>query len=271
METDAPSQAQSSRTSRGALGWFAVLAVGWVLYELTTRPAVGVIAVCTKFGWEDFLAAVWLARRDPWRGRGRACFWLYLASGLCKAAGTAFLMLLGFAIIQPAPPGGGRAAAQVREAVLEAVAGAGLTNAFGLIAAAIALTFALYLARRHGVRLWLGRTAHRARRRNLWPPGLTDGHPSNGLLGVLMTVLMIVGVPLSALLFVGIGALVQVLFGGFPVFLIPVLSIGWVVGVAIFILGSKDWAIRRVVAGHPLECWDADGPNDVPTAPDGMA
>src|SRR5205823_1721793 len=58
--------------------------VGWALYELTTQPALGAVAVCLKFGWEDFRTARWLRRRDPNRRRGRACFWLYVGNAPCQ-------------------------------------------------------------------------------------------------------------------------------------------------------------------------------------------
>ena len=34
-----------------------MLAVCFVVYELTHQPALGAIAICLKFGWEDFLTA----------------------------------------------------------------------------------------------------------------------------------------------------------------------------------------------------------------------
>jgi len=63
-----------------------LLALCWVVYELTRQPALGAVAVCLKFGWEDFSAARWLWRRDPDRARGRCCSWLYFAWGLWKTA-----------------------------------------------------------------------------------------------------------------------------------------------------------------------------------------
>ena len=77
-----------------------LLVIGWVLYELTAQPALGVAAVCIKFGWDDFRTAWWLRRRDPdWR-RARACFWLYLASGLWKLAISASLMIFAYIFLK---------------------------------------------------------------------------------------------------------------------------------------------------------------------------
>src|SRR5205807_7892047 len=81
-----------ARRWHGAFTWTGLLVVGWMLYELTAQPALGAVAVCLKFGWEDFRTARWLRRRDPERRRGRACFWLYAGNGLLKTAGVAFVM-----------------------------------------------------------------------------------------------------------------------------------------------------------------------------------
>jgi hypothetical protein len=89
--------------------WVTLVAIGWVLYELTARPALGSVAVCIKFGWEDFRTALWLRRRDPYLLRGRACFWLHLASGLFRIASVAGLMSIAFIALGhtfPARPGG---------------------------------------------------------------------------------------------------------------------------------------------------------------------
>src|SRR5438552_14652063 len=83
---------RSVRRWHGAFTWTGLLVVGWALYELTTQPALGAVAVCLKFGWEDFRTARWLGRRDPDRRRGRAHFWLYAGNGLLKAAGVASVM-----------------------------------------------------------------------------------------------------------------------------------------------------------------------------------
>src|SRR4051794_36905981 len=77
-----------------------LLVVGWVLYELTAQPALGVAAICLKFGWEDFPPAFWLRRNDPQRTRADACFWLYIASGVWKAAITASVMIFAFAFLR---------------------------------------------------------------------------------------------------------------------------------------------------------------------------
>src|SRR6266566_1511806 len=90
--THEANERRSARRWRGAFTWTGLLVVGWALYELTTQPALGAVAVCLKFGWEDFRTARWLRRRDPDRRRGRACFWLYVGNGLWKTAVVAVVM-----------------------------------------------------------------------------------------------------------------------------------------------------------------------------------
>ena len=61
-----------------------LLALGWLIFEATSQPALAVVVVCVKFGWNDLLTAYWLRVRDPEPGRGRACFWLYLTGAFWK-------------------------------------------------------------------------------------------------------------------------------------------------------------------------------------------
>src|SRR5690349_9796317 len=75
----------------------ALLMLGIVVYELTAQPGLGAAIACTKFGWDDFLTARWLRRRDPNRRRGRASFWLFVAAGLWKTAVTGVIVLVGVA------------------------------------------------------------------------------------------------------------------------------------------------------------------------------
>src|SRR5437868_5740148 len=92
------------------ISWGALFAVGWLIYELTARPSFGIVVACGKFGWEDFLAAHWLLRTDPYRGRGRACFWFHVANGLWKITVAAFIvtgsLLALAALLNDNPPRG---------------------------------------------------------------------------------------------------------------------------------------------------------------------
>src|SRR6478672_3123529 len=95
--------------------WPVLLAIAFLVYELTAQPGLGAAIACTKFGWDDFLTARWLRRRDPDRRRGRASFWLFVAAGLWKTAVTGVVVLFVVAFLEAAwrrqhpPPAGGQA------------------------------------------------------------------------------------------------------------------------------------------------------------------
>ena len=93
LEYDA---AQPKPRSRFAFlfSWTGLLMLGWLIYELTAQAALGVMALCVKFGWEDFCTAVWLRRKDPIRSRAKVGFWMYLASGLWKSAVTGIVLAM---------------------------------------------------------------------------------------------------------------------------------------------------------------------------------
>src|SRR5262249_30510919 len=105
------------------LVWTVVVVGGWLIYEATAEPDLAVAAVCLKFGWNDLRTGIWLARRDPDRRRGPACFWLFLGLGLWKSGLTAifFLFALPMAIRWPAP---GQQAKAPQGASFEAFLGA---------------------------------------------------------------------------------------------------------------------------------------------------
>lgn len=233
--------------SRLHLSWPMLFLAGWLLYELTTKPTLGAVAVCLKFGWEDFRAAIWLRRIDPWRLRGRACFWLYLASGLAKTAGVAGLMSFAFVAVSPKGP----AAQGARGvAIIEMFAWTGLTTLAGLGCATLTLAYAAVLARWGGFKLWLGRDIHRARRRNDWPPyDLCIVH-HNRLEILLVGALIVFFFPLIILFILLIG-----IFTRFAVLSAVVCSF-CIMGAVVQLLHCRDRAYRWLIASHPGQCWD---------------
>src|SRR5436190_24021420 len=91
---DVPEQLHDDSATRGwseRISWGAMLPLGWFIYELTARPSFAIVVACGKFGWNDFLTAHWLLRTDAIRGRGRTCFWFYVASGVWKITVAAFV------------------------------------------------------------------------------------------------------------------------------------------------------------------------------------
>ena len=237
-EREAQTEEQPGQSWEGPVTWTGLILVGWLLYELTTQPALGVVGVCFKFGWEDFRTAWWLRRRDPERQRGRACFWLYVANGLWKAAVVAFVM--GFALGTLADRiGGGR---HLVDVVLSVV----LTTVFGFALSGLAALRAIWLARRWGLRLWLHSAVHRACWRDAWPPDRIQAGASNRLGCLLFT-----GVLLA--LFLLMVAVILACVGGRPEVLVGMMC--GALGVSALVLFFRACSLSGPWAESAADCW----------------
>src|SRR5207245_7626741 len=100
---------------RSPLTWSILIALGWLIYEVTAQPVLGAVVACLKFGWEDYLTGRWLRRVDPDRRRGQVCYHTYLAYGFLKIAVAAIFIVCGILALEesfkrPAPPRQGAAA-----------------------------------------------------------------------------------------------------------------------------------------------------------------
>lgn len=237
-----------------------LLLIGWVLYELTAQPALGVAAICLKFGWEDFATAIWLRRSDPEPRRAAACFWLYLASGLWKAAITASIMIFGFAFLQgmqgpraPGPRPGG---------MPPQVLGALLTAAGGYLLSGLTTVVAVVLALWGGVKLWLDSEVHRSRRGNYWPPAVDANHRPNQAGRLVVTALILFVVPTLMAIIIALVASVAprqgVRWEPWLVLMTLVVSVIGTVGGPTLILFTRDQLAERVMAARPSECWGDD-------------
>jgi hypothetical protein len=234
--------------------WVTLVAIGWVLYELTARPALGSVAVCIKFGWEDFRTALWLRRRDPYPLRGRACFWLHLASGLFRIASVAGLMSIAFIALGHTFPARGLAAWRD---LLRVLCWTALTTFAGMSCSALSIGCAAVLAWRAGIKLWLGNETHRARQRGVWPP-YHSNHPMVNHYGSLLVIVFAsMAIPLFLIVFI---AFVLLVVNKNPNLLNGVLALLAfflvVVGGPIVLLWSRDLFYNRLAAKQPGECWD---------------
>jgi hypothetical protein len=198
-----------------------MLLIGLIVFEATSKPGWAAMSLCLKFGWEDFRTAFWLIRTDPYRKRGRVCWWLYMASGLWKVGVSSFAMFVVIIILegvlQPARPGQGKG-------MLHLVAGVCLSLFFAFVLSAIATWIALFSAWWNDVPLWLNGSVRIARRHAEWPPL----YGSHNRIGVLIA---------TNVLFV------------FPLFvpLLPALLI-WL----------HSMHRRQLFAAHPADCWGED-------------
>lgn len=81
------------------LGWLCVLLIAWVVFDLTASDSLTAVVVCSKLGWDDWLTAIWLYRRDPRRVRAAVCSWFFIASGLWKMTVSAFAAMIVLVVI----------------------------------------------------------------------------------------------------------------------------------------------------------------------------
>jgi hypothetical protein len=243
-----------------------LLLIGLVLYELTAQPALGVAAICLKFGWEDFATAIWLRRTDPDARRASACFWLYLASGLWKAAITASIMIFAFAFLKgmqgpraPGPQPGG---------MPPQVVGAILTALGGYVLSGLTTVVAVVIAWWGGVKLWLDSEVHRSRRGNYWPPAEDADHRANQAGRLVVTALILLVVPTLMATVVGLIAAMApppgVRWEPWLVLLALGISVVGMVGGPASILFTRDLLAHRVMAARPSECWGEDPERDEP-------
>jgi hypothetical protein len=231
----------------------AILAVGWLIYEVTAQPALAAMAMCLKFGWDDYLTAHWLRRTDPDRNRGRACYWLYASSGLWKVAITGLgMILLILALVTIIKVRGNQA-----RQLLPMLAAAGFTLTIGFGLSALTSYYSVWLARKHRVRLWLNGAVARARQHNEWPPLYGWDNRVMVLMVTTMISTCLFLIPTVLVLFclafdqvipdrakaavLGVGMLISLMF---------VLPMFW--------LKLREMTFRRFFAGHPADCWGSE-------------
>jgi hypothetical protein len=235
-----------------------LLALGIVVYELTAQPGLGAAIACTKFGWDDFLTARWLRRRDPNRYRGRASFWLFVAAGLWKTAVTGVVVMFAVAFLDAAL----RAPAQANQPPQppsEAIVGALLVTFFGFGLSTLATGRAFLGALRHHVRLWIDGRVHRDRRADHWPPSSTAGR-KNRAGAVLFTALFLGMLVLIALLHVVLRSALRGWAGGaqgqqLADTVANLFCCGVFLLVPVLILVFRDILVQLALARSPAECW----------------
>jgi hypothetical protein len=240
--SDKTTRGEPRRRWRGVFTWTGLVAAGFVLYELTRQPALGAVALSLKFAFEDFKTARWLYRYDPWRARGRACWWAYVAWGMWKAVVAAFAIVVlafGFLAVFGDPFG-----VALPQRVLALASGAALTIGACLGLSSLATVWAVVLAARHKVRLWVHESVKSACRDRLWPPHGQSPPPANRLATLENTTFVYFGL--------------MVLTASAP----PRGGVNWV-SIAIWVGAipvAWIWmsATRSVTAKTPAECWLPD-------------
>ena len=230
---DPPSDRWTERIS-----WGATLPLGWLIYELTAQPSFALVVACAKFGWNDFLTAHWLLRTDPVQGRGRTCFWFYVASGLWKITVAAFVItgsiLMLMVALNGKPPRG--------------LFDAGLTAAIGITLLSVIPLVGVMHARVFKVKVWVDSSIHAYRKYDIWPPQATGLNSTMGLLFPALLVPIVV----TALITFQLGI--------------------WSLLACVFCEGISIWMMfRGVTADRPAECWGAIGSESLGSGESGDA
>lgn len=230
--------------------------IGWIIYEVTHQPAIAAMAMCLKFGWEDFRTAKWLLFTDPESGRGRACCWLYVASGLWQVAVIGVAMVMLTVVLSMALEVGGQQQGAPGD-LLKLLLGAGFTIMFGFTFSTIATYVALLYSWKHRVRPWLSSSVHIARRRDEWPP--LYGHRNRAIIPVISTLLITCFVLAPFCLI----TLFSILSGVLPGKLVASLAMLGSLCCIFFLLpasviGLQNLRNRRFFAEHPADCWGDD-------------
>ena len=148
------------------IGWLVMVALAFLVFELTADSWLAVVVGCLKFGTPDLKVARWLRRADPDRVRGCACSWFYVVLAIMRIGYMAFvIMIVGFAA----------AGMGVLQAKLERqLLGAALVIFACFLGAAMASWVAVASALRSGFRVWIDASARSAARAGLWPPLLPE-------------------------------------------------------------------------------------------------
>jgi hypothetical protein len=253
-DPDAPDARPTRPRWRGPVVWGLVISIALVAYELTAQPALAVVTVSLKMGWERFATAVWLLRRDPNRPRGWACFWLYVGSGFWVAAVTGFALFLLIPFVLPNQPAAGFVN-KPGDPVVSAFIGSAIAWVAGTSLAAVCFLYAAILAWRRGFRLWLHPDVGRAKDRGEWPPWY--GHENRAWFPVTVSVVFLfitVAVVLAVVacaVWAGAGwAVPQGPASG----LVTLLVLATVLLTAMKVI---DVLRSRVYARWPSECWTA--------------
>jgi hypothetical protein len=244
-----PSASPSRR--RHLLFLVLLLAVGLLVYELTTQPVLAVAVVALKFGWTDLNLGWQLWRVDFDRSRARAFFWLYLGAALADVLFGGLMMGLVVAIASLGLHAfiGGRPAG-VTAALLLALA---ITLA-GLLFSALASSHGFNLARRHGIKVWLELFALQEQKR--WPY-LRLVHGVNNKARYLLGSALMTGWLLSFLGSMALLALGGRAAGGW--ILLPTVIL--LAGFCVAVVGGFGWypfLERRFLANNPEQCWGTD-------------
>jgi hypothetical protein len=235
------SELQTSKWKK-PITWSALIITGLLVYEFTTQPILGVIVICSKFGWNDFIMAYLLRRVDSNTTRARVVSWFCLASGLAKVVLASTFLAVGIYLTLGAPLG--QAAFQAQLTRLISAFG---TVFLGYLLITVTVFRGVTCAKKFHTKIWL--TSYLP----LTNPGIRR---SENLLDFLLVFALL---PLGLLGFEVFPTL-GILLEPQGLLLIPFLSL-WLFwcGLIFFLLWKVYVAVKKYFhAANPFECWECD-------------
>lgn len=233
------------------LPWWLIGLVAFSVAEMTAHPSIGVIVLCVKFGWAEFLNGYWLWRRDPWHKRGRTCAMFCVSSGLWSVWLWSLIILMGMAVY-----------AMFRFQILEQPedketarieAGTCLIVSFvSAMTATMTMVVAAITAWGQQLRIWVSRSMSASRKASTWPPQPPEKEANS--LGWRMVMTVIACVFAS---FVGAAAMLNqprppANQAGF-VFAMKLIGAFGLLPLSLFFGGFR--LIAKVKAERPIDCW----------------
>jgi len=244
MQTDSlefdPQESQwRYRWWKSSLVWTTLIVTAFLVYEITARPIWGVVVLCSKFGWSDFLTAFWLRRVDHNRPRAKAFFWFHSAIGFFHIANAGNVFSLLFCVIFIASKAQNRAVLFPGE----------IYTAFGAFCLGIFLSllaafFGFWHAIRSRLRVWLPYPHYVLKKRE----------ENNMAVEVLRALRLAIGfgcVELVGLIASAVGRHETDIGGALVFFALIAL-------VAVVFFKLFKVLKNRFIAQIPSQCWDAD-------------
>ncbi len=198
---------QSPRRWTIALAWLAAIAASYLIFVISSDLGLGLAAISLRFGWSDFQTARWLRRRDPYRQRGVANFWLYASSGSWKAAQVAAVgqvIFFSTLVVNPTegfkkpfnPDNRNERLETPLEKQLQKTTPICLVFATGFVVCAV---LASWHSSCKGPKLRLNKAVHQARKADVWPPAIGESNKANQLFFLAKTYAIVFGVLVAGL------------------------------------------------------------------------
>jgi hypothetical protein len=210
----------------------AACIVAAVVYLITGNAIVAYLLPYFSALWPNLRTAFWLRLNDPWRARGKACFWFYLATAGWQAAAYGLILITSVMFLAQAGVKFNNMKPPVQEllSVPIGLAIAAIIGWVGIIAAIPNRTKVFIIPRLydrcHGDFQNVFEVADSYRGRNT----------------LMFVVVSLVFLPI---LILGAGLSVS-----FPIVGLPILGLG-----PLCLLPLYSFFSNRIIARAPIECW----------------